>query len=113
MSAERAFVGEHTPVIAAGAAGVGLMQERLGLVEGRRYVGRVVIAGDAAAAPVRVSLVWGGGASDRQVVTIVIPEFVPARWWQHLLHNQTALLIKGALLFRKGVVVVDVPFHLR
>jgi amino acid transporter len=46
------------------------------------------------------------------VVTIVIPEFVPARWWQHLLHNQTALLIKGALLFRKRVVVVDVPFHL-
>ena len=31
----------------------------------------------------------------------------------HLLHNQTALLIKGALLFRKGVVVVDVPFHLQ
>jgi amino acid transporter len=46
------------------------------------------------------------------VVTIVIPEFIPARWWQHLLHNQTALLIKGALLFRKRVVVVDVPFHL-
>jgi hypothetical protein len=39
---------------------------------------------------------------DNHVVTIVIPEFVPARWWQHLLHNQTALLIKGALLFRKG-----------
>jgi amino acid transporter len=49
---------------------------------------------------------------ENHVVTIVIPEFVPARWWQHLLHNQTALLIKGALLFRKGVVVVDVPFHL-
>jgi hypothetical protein len=47
------------------------------------------------------------------VVTIVIPEFVPRRWWQHLLHNQTALLVKGALLFRRGVVVVDVPFHLR
>ena len=47
------------------------------------------------------------------VVTIVIPEFIPGRWWQHLLHNQTALLIKGALLFRKRVVVVDVPFHLR
>ena len=46
------------------------------------------------------------------MVTVVLPEFVPARWWQHLLHNQTALLIKGALLFRKGVVVVDVPFHL-
>jgi amino acid transporter len=50
---------------------------------------------------------------ENHVVTIVIPEFVPARWWQHLLHNQTALLIKGALLFRKGVVVVDVPFHLQ
>jgi amino acid transporter len=47
------------------------------------------------------------------VVTIVIPEFVPRRWWQHLLHNQTALLVKGALLFRRGVVVVDVPFHLK
>jgi len=46
------------------------------------------------------------------VVTIVIPEFVPGQWWQHLLHNQTALLVKGALLFRRGVVVVDVPFHL-
>jgi hypothetical protein len=49
---------------------------------------------------------------DNQVVTIVLPEFIPARWWQHLLHNQTALLIKGALLFRRRVVVTDVPFHL-
>jgi hypothetical protein len=48
----------------------------------------------------------------REVITIVLPEFVPARWWQHLLHNQTALLIKGALLFRKGVVVTNVPYHL-
>jgi amino acid transporter len=46
------------------------------------------------------------------MVTIVLPEFVPARWWQHLLHNQTALLIKGALLFRRGVVVTNVPYHL-
>jgi amino acid transporter len=48
----------------------------------------------------------------RGVITIVLPEFVPARWWQHLLHNQTALLIKGALLFRKGIVVASVPYHL-
>ncbi len=48
----------------------------------------------------------------KAMVTIVIPEFVPKRWWHHLLHNQTALLIKGALLFRRRVVVVDVPFHL-
>ena len=46
------------------------------------------------------------------IVTIVLPEFVPARWWQHLLHNQTALLIKGALFFRKNVIVTDVPYHL-
>jgi amino acid transporter len=45
-------------------------------------------------------------------VTVVLPEFVPARWWQHLLHNQRALLIKGALLFRPKVVVTSVPFHL-
>jgi amino acid transporter len=49
---------------------------------------------------------------ENHVVTIIIPEFIPARWWQHLLHNQTALLIKGALLFRKNVVVTDVPYHL-
>jgi amino acid transporter len=47
-----------------------------------------------------------------QLITIILPEFVPARWWQHLLHNQTALLIKGALLFRKGVIVTSVPYHL-
>jgi amino acid transporter len=46
------------------------------------------------------------------LITIVLPEFLPARWWQHLLHNQTALLIKGALLFRRGVIVVDIPYHL-
>jgi len=45
-------------------------------------------------------------------VTVVLPEFVAARWWQHLLHNQRALLIKGALLFRKNVVVISVPYHL-
>jgi hypothetical protein len=46
-------------------------------------------------------------------VTIVLPEFVPARWWHHVFHNQRALLIKGALLFRPKVVVTSVPFHLR
>ena len=45
-------------------------------------------------------------------VTIVLPEFVPARWWQHLLHNQSALILKGALLFRPNTVVTNIPFHL-
>src|SRR5439155_78459 len=46
-------------------------------------------------------------------VTIVLPEFIPARWWQLGLHNQTAFLIKGAMLFRKNVIVTDVPYPLR
>jgi amino acid transporter len=46
-------------------------------------------------------------------VTIVLPEFVPAKWWHHLFHNQRALLIKGALLFKPNTVVTSVPFHLR
>jgi amino acid transporter len=46
-------------------------------------------------------------------ITVVLPEFVPSKWWHHLLHNQRALLIKGALLFRPNVVVTSVPFHLR
>lgn len=46
-------------------------------------------------------------------VTILLPEFLPARWWHHLLHNQRALLIKGALLFKPNTVVTSVPFHLR
>jgi hypothetical protein len=50
---------------------------------------------------------------EHHVVTIVLPEFIPARWWQQLLHNQTALLIKGQLLFHKNVVVTDVPYHLK
>ena len=45
-------------------------------------------------------------------VTVVLPEFVPARWWHHLFHNQNALLIKGALLFKPNIVVTSVPFHL-
>jgi amino acid transporter len=50
---------------------------------------------------------------DDQMVTIVLPEFLPRRWWQHVLHNQTALLVKGALLFRPNIVVADVPYLLR
>jgi len=50
--------------------------------------------------------------SHGEVVTIVLPEFVPAKWWQNLLHNQNTLFLKGALLFKKGVVVTNVPYHL-
>ena len=46
------------------------------------------------------------------LVTVVLPEIVPSKWWQNLLHNNTALLVKGALLFRSGKICVSVPYHL-
>ncbi len=46
-------------------------------------------------------------------LTVVLPEFVPEHWWDNVLHNQTALRIKGALLFRPGTVVTSVPYHPR
>jgi len=45
-------------------------------------------------------------------ITVVIPEILPARWWQNILHNQRALLLKGALLFKDRVILTDVPYHL-
>ena len=45
-------------------------------------------------------------------ITVVIPEILPARWWQNILHNQRALMLKAALLFKDRVVLTDVPFHL-
>jgi hypothetical protein len=55
---------------------------------------------------------------DGQLATVVLPEFVPARWWHALLHNQTAWLIKAALLYRRRNLgyqraIVDVPYHLK
>ncbi len=54
---------------------------------------------------------------ERGLAVVVLPEFVPARWWHELLHNQTARLIKRALIYRRGQtgrdrVVIDVPYHL-
>jgi hypothetical protein len=44
---------------------------------------------------------------------VMLPELVFSRWWHQFLHNQTALRLKAALLFRPGTVVVNVPYHLR
>ncbi len=46
-----------------------------------------------------------------ELLTIVVPQFVPKHWWHNLLHTQTALLLRLALLFKPGVVVTDVPYH--
>lgn len=48
---------------------------------------------------------------DNDIVTVLIPEFVVQHWWGHLLHNQSALILKGRLLFRKGTVVTSIPYH--
>jgi hypothetical protein len=51
--------------------------------------------------------------SPRDVVTVYIPEYVVGRWWEQVLHNQSALRLKGRLLFMPGVMVTSVPFQLR
>ncbi|MGI8521736.1 MAG: APC family permease [Nocardioides sp.] len=52
-------------------------------------------------------------ANPRGVVAVYIPEYVVGHWWEQLLHNQTALRLKGRLLFTPGVMVISVPFQLR
>jgi hypothetical protein len=51
--------------------------------------------------------------SPRDVVTVYIPEYVVGRWWEQILHNQSALRLKGRLLFTPGVMVTSVPYLLK
>jgi amino acid transporter len=50
--------------------------------------------------------------SPRDVVIVYIPEYVVGHWWEQILHNQSALRLKGRLLFTPGVMVTSVPYHL-
>ena len=52
-------------------------------------------------------------SSPRDVVTVFVPEYVVGKWWEHVLHNQSALRIKGRLLFEPGVMVTSVPWQLQ
>jgi hypothetical protein len=45
------------------------------------------------------------------IITVVIPELFVEHWWQHLLHNQSALILKGRLLFRKRTAVTSIPYR--
>jgi hypothetical protein len=56
--------------------------------------------------------VRGHTSHEGTIVTVVLPELVVRRWWEQLLHNQTALFLKRLLLFEPKVVVTSVPFHL-
>lgn len=54
---------------------------------------------------------------ERGLAVVVLPEFIPAKWWHSLLHNHTARLIKRVLVYRRGLagtdrVLIDVPYHL-
>jgi hypothetical protein len=48
-----------------------------------------------------------------ETLTVILPEFVVVHWWEYFLHNQTALRLKAALLTLPGIVVTDIPEHLR
>ena len=52
------------------------------------------------------------GDGDADLVSVVVPEIVPRRWWEFVLHNQTALYIRTAFLFKSNVVTIAVPFQL-
>jgi amino acid transporter len=49
---------------------------------------------------------------DDDMLTVIIPEFVPSKWWQYALHNQTALQLKASLFFNRSTCVLSVPYHL-
>ncbi|RZQ63064.1 APC family permease [Amycolatopsis suaedae] len=53
------------------------------------------------------------GDNPRNVVTVFIPEYVVGHWWEQVLHNQSALRLKGRLLFQPGVMVTSVPWQLK
>jgi hypothetical protein len=49
---------------------------------------------------------------DNDQITVIIPEFGVSKWWEHILHNQSALFLKGRLLFRRNIAVLSLPYHL-
>lgn len=46
-----------------------------------------------------------------EIITIVVPQFVPKHWWANTLHTQTAIILRMALLFKPGIVITDVPYQ--
>ena len=57
-------------------------------------------------------------AHDGRQTVVVLPEFIPAHWWESLLHNQTSWMLRAALLYKRRSlgfqhVIIDVPYHLK
>ena len=46
-----------------------------------------------------------------EMLTIIVPEFISRHWWNNLLHTQTAMLLRLALMFRKGIVITSLPYQ--
>ncbi|GAW31087.1 APC family permease [Carboxydocella sp. JDF658] len=51
-------------------------------------------------------------AGPDEIITVLLPEFIPRKWWHFFLHNQTGLILKASLTLKKDVVIGSVPFHL-
>lgn len=62
--------------------------------------------------PVHDYIATAQNINPQLIVTILIPEFVTAKWWESIFHNQTAFLLRASLVFRKNVVVTSVRYHL-
>ncbi|MCZ8517663.1 APC family permease [Paenibacillus filicis] len=54
---------------------------------------------------------WEGGKPDH--IHIIVPQFIPRKWWHHILHNQSALLLRAWLFRHKDVIITTVPYHLQ
>ncbi len=50
-------------------------------------------------------------AEPEYTITVILPEFVTGNWWTNLLHNQTAMRIKGSLLQTPKTIVISIPYH--
>jgi hypothetical protein len=102
LTVASALLVDYVLTVAVSVCG-GRRQRRLGHPVRRRAQGRPVI-------DYVKSLRTG---NPRDIVTLYVPEYVVGRWWEHLLHNQSALRLKGRLLFTPGVMVTSVPWQLR
>lgn len=112
MVRQRSYVGDQTPEIQLPGDGkiCGIVQQGLGLLKGKEYVGRIIIAGSPQAAPIEVSLVWGQGKDARQTVTVnkITNDFTrtPLRFKAGAATDNAGLEIvsKGKGAFRVGTV---------
>jgi len=112
MVGEGSYVGEHTPEVTLAGDGtpIGIYQDRQGLVDGKEYTGRIVLAGSPDAVPIEVSLAWGDGQEARETVIIndLGSEFatVPLRFKAGVTTDNGCLEIvgRGKGVFRIGTV---------